>query len=63
MRAGDLRDHGLDAAIRGRSVATGRPVFGVCVGMQVLFEGSDEDPEDRASAVLPGPRRDGSRTT
>jgi glutamine amidotransferase len=44
--------HGLDAAIsdfRG----TGRPVFGVCVGMQVLFEGSDEDPEE-GLAVLPG---------
>jgi imidazole glycerol-phosphate synthase subunit HisH len=25
--------------------ATGKPVFGVCVGMQVLFAGSDEDAE------------------
>jgi glutamine amidotransferase len=37
--------HGLDAAIRDFR-ETGRPVFGVCVGMQVLFEGSDEDPEE-----------------
>lgn len=44
--------HGLDEAIRGFH-ATGRPVFGVCVGMQVLFEGSDEDPEE-GLALLPG---------
>ncbi|HZD78893.1 MAG TPA: imidazole glycerol phosphate synthase subunit HisH [Actinomycetota bacterium] len=40
----NLRDRGLDQAIR--SVAgAGRPVFGVCVGMQVLLEGSEEDPD------------------
>jgi glutamine amidotransferase len=26
------------------AAASGKPVFGVCVGMQVLFEGSEEDP-------------------
>lgn len=35
---------GLDSAIRDFR-ASGRPVFGVCVGMQVLYEGSDEGPE------------------
>ncbi len=35
---------GLGTAVRA-FVASGRPVFGVCVGMQVLFERSDEDPE------------------
>ena len=44
--------HGLDAAIL-EFRATGRPVFGVCVGMQVLFEGSDEDAEE-GLGVLPG---------
>lgn len=48
MRA--ICHHGLDAAIRD-FWATGRPLFGVCVGMQVLFEGSDEDPEDGLGAV------------
>ena len=42
MRA--ICHHGLDDTVRG-FVATGRPVFGVCVGMQVLFEGSEEDDE------------------
>ncbi len=40
----NLRARGLDEAI-GRFAASGRPVFGVCVGMQVLLEGSDEDPD------------------
>jgi glutamine amidotransferase len=39
-----IRDKGLDQAIAA-CVGTGKPVFGVCVGMQVLFEGSEEDPE------------------
>ncbi len=39
-----LRDAGFEAPIRA-AVEAGRPVIGVCVGMQVLFEGSDEDDE------------------
>jgi imidazole glycerol-phosphate synthase subunit HisH len=50
MRA--LGERGLDAAVKD-FVGTGRPVFGVCVGMQVLFEASDEDP-DPGLAVLRG---------
>ncbi len=34
-------------------VAGGRPVFGVCLGMQVLFERSEEDPGP-GLGVLPG---------
>ena len=47
-----IRRQGLDAVVRGFE-GTGRPVFGVCVGMQVLFDGSDEDPEV-GLGVLPG---------
>jgi glutamine amidotransferase len=47
-----LRERGLDAAVKD-FVGTGRPVFGICVGMQILFEASDEDPEP-GLAVLPG---------
>ncbi|MDP9341830.1 MAG: imidazole glycerol phosphate synthase subunit HisH [Actinomycetota bacterium] len=35
---------GLDAVIR-EFAADGRPVLGVCLGMQVLYEGSEEDPD------------------
>jgi len=39
--AAGLRTNGLDEALRER-VATGRPVAGVCVGMQLLFGESEE---------------------
>jgi len=34
--------------------ATARPFLGICVGMQVLFEGSDEFGETPGLALLPG---------
>jgi glutamine amidotransferase len=39
MRA--LRETGLDEVVRERAAA-GTPVFGACLGMQLLFEGSEE---------------------
>jgi glutamine amidotransferase len=36
-----LRSTGVDDALRDRA-ATGKPVLGICVGMQLLFEESDE---------------------
>jgi glutamine amidotransferase len=50
MRA--ICHHGIDRAIADFR-ATGRPVFGVCVGMQVLFDASDEDPEP-GLGIVPG---------
>ena len=47
-----LRDAGFEASIR-QAVEAGRSVIGVCVGMQVLFEGSDEDDEP-GLGILPG---------
>jgi len=51
-----LRTSGLDGvAVR---AATGeRPFLGVCVGMQLLFEGSDESPGVPGLGVLPGTLR------
>ena len=48
MRA--IRHHDLDEPIRA-FVSSGKPVFGVCVGMQVLFDGSDEDAEAGLSII------------
>jgi imidazole glycerol-phosphate synthase subunit HisH len=47
-----LRTAGLQDVVRS-AVSSGRPVFGVCVGMQILFEGSDEDADD-GLALVPG---------
>ncbi|MFI5255486.1 MAG: imidazole glycerol phosphate synthase subunit HisH [Candidatus Limnocylindrales bacterium] len=37
-----LRERGLDGALR-TWIAGGRPYLGICLGMQLLFDGSDED--------------------
>jgi glutamine amidotransferase len=47
----------LDAPWRGAlmaSVGRGVPLFGICVGMQWLFEGSDEAPEVAGLGVMAG---------
>ena len=38
----------------GDAVRGGTPLFGICLGMQWLFEGSDEAPEVAGLGVLPG---------
>jgi glutamine amidotransferase len=55
-----IRRLGLDRAIVA-AVGSGKPVVGVCVGMQVLFEGSDED-DEAGLAILPGRVRHLPRT-
>jgi glutamine amidotransferase len=48
-----LRQHELDDAVRSY-IATGRPFLGVCMGMQVLMEWSDEDGGQPCLGILPG---------
>jgi glutamine amidotransferase len=52
--AAGLARTGLDEALRARATA-GRPVAGICVGMQLLFEESDEGGE--GLGLLAGPVR------
>jgi len=47
---GDVAHEAATAAAEGG----GRPFLGVCVGMQMLFEGSDENPDVAGLGVLPG---------
>ena len=49
-----LAANGLDEAIRDR-VAAGRPVLGICVGMQLLFGASEEG--GSGLGLLAGPVR------
>jgi imidazole glycerol-phosphate synthase subunit HisH len=48
-----LLERGLDAVVAGM-VERGRPVLGVCLGFQLLFEESDEGGGGLGLAVLPG---------
>ena len=51
-----IRARGLDGAIRGAADA-GVPVLGICLGLQLLFEESEESPGAAGIGLLPGPVR------
>jgi imidazole glycerol-phosphate synthase subunit HisH len=48
-----LREAGLDEAALG-AIDVGTPFLGICVGMQMLFESSEEAPGVTGLGVLPG---------
>ena len=48
LRSTGLEGPALDAA------ASARPFLGICVGMQMLFDGSDEDEHAHGLGVIPG---------
>ena len=48
-----LRAAGLEAVVH-ESVASGRPFMGICVGMQMLYSDSEEDPADPGLGVIQG---------
>ena len=52
--AAGLARHGLDDALRDR-IAAGRPIAGICVGLQLLFGESEEG--GTGLELLPGPVR------
>lgn len=49
----ELRERGFDDLVK-RFAATGRPFLGICVGMQVMFEGSDEMGRHEGLGLLRG---------
>ena len=48
-----LRASGLDTAAR-FAIDRGVPFLGICVGFQLLYEGSDEDPSESGLGILAG---------
>jgi imidazole glycerol phosphate synthase glutamine amidotransferase subunit len=48
-----LSDRGLIEPLR-TSLAAGTPFLGICLGLQALYEASDEAPEVRGLGILPG---------
>jgi glutamine amidotransferase len=48
-----LRASGLDRVARA-AVEAGTPFLGICVGMQMLYEGSEESPGVSGLGLLPG---------
>ena len=52
-----LHDTGLDVAAK-EAVASGRPFLGICIGMQLLYESSEESPDVAGLGVLTGAVRE-----
>ncbi len=48
-----LRATGLEEPAR-EAIDAGVPFFGICVGMQMLYDGSEEDPDAKGMGVLAG---------
>ena len=48
-----LRDTGLDEQARA-AAAGGRPFLGICIGLQLLYDGSEEAPGIAGLGILPG---------
>ncbi len=48
-----LRGSGLDAVVR-EAAASGKPLLGICLGMQLLFSRSEEHGDHRGLDLLPG---------
>ncbi len=48
-----LRDSGLEEPAKA-AIDAGKPFLGICVGMQMLYDGSEEDPDAKGMGVLAG---------
>ena len=49
----NLEDSGLIPLLK-EEVAAGKPLLGICVGLQILFDGSEESPEAKGLGLIPG---------
>lgn len=49
----EINKRGIAGAIK-KAARGGRPFLGICIGMQLFFEGSEESPEVPGLALMPG---------
>jgi glutamine amidotransferase len=49
----NLRDRGFDTALK-EWASSGKPLLGICVGLQLFMDSSDEDPGERGLGIVPG---------
>ncbi|MBQ5501604.1 MAG: imidazole glycerol phosphate synthase subunit HisH, partial [Selenomonas sp.] len=49
----NLEESGLIPLLK-EEVAAGKPLLGICVGLQILFDGSEESPEAKGLGFIPG---------
>ncbi|WP_119067399.1 imidazole glycerol phosphate synthase subunit HisH [Rubrobacter indicoceani] len=49
----EIRARGMDEAAR-EAFESGKPFLGVCVGLQILFDGSEEAPDAPGLGLMPG---------
>jgi glutamine amidotransferase len=49
----EIRSRGLVPVLR-EAASSGKPLLGICIGMQLLFEGSEEHGEHEGLGLLPG---------
>jgi glutamine amidotransferase len=49
-----LRESGLDSVVREAAASGEVPLLAICVGLQMLFEGSEEDPPALGLGILEG---------
>lgn len=49
----NLKEYGLEEVVR-QVAARGTPLLGICVGLQIMFEGSEEDPGVPGLGIFPG---------
>ncbi len=57
-----LRESGLEPVVH-EAVEAGKPFLGICVGMQMLFDASEESPGTKGLGILPGEVRKLTVTT
>ena len=49
----NLREYGMTGVIK-QVIAQGKPFLGICLGLQLLFDGSEEDPGIDGLGIFPG---------